>query len=182
MLIGYARVSRADQNLAAQTDELTRAGCERFFTDQMSGAQPVRPGLEEALSFAREGDTIVIVRLDRLARSLINFIAAVNDLTARKINIKSLHEGVDTSTSAGRTFCLIFSVLAEAEREWVIERTRAGLDAARERGKVGGRRRVMDDKRVRQAKALLASGCSKSDVCATMQVSDRTLRRYLAEG
>src|SRR5215470_4200690 len=139
MLIGYARVSTQDQTLDLQTDALTRAGCEKLFTDTTSGATSGRPGLQEALNHLRAGDTLVVWRLDRLGRTLKHLIATVSDLSDHGIGFKSLQENMDTMTSGGKLIFHIFGALAEFEREVIRERTNAGLQAARARGRFGGR-------------------------------------------
>ncbi len=131
MLIGYARVSTDDQNLNSQRDALEKAGCEQIFTDTVSGTKDRRPGLEQALSHLRTGDTLVVWRLDRLGRSLRHLIDTVSSLQERRIGFKSLTESIDTTTSGGKLVFHIFGALAEFEREIIRERTQAGLQAAR---------------------------------------------------
>ena len=131
MYIGYARVSTDDQNLDLQRDALNSAGCEQIFTDQVSGTKARRPGLEQALSHLRAGDTLVVWRLDRLGRSLRHLIDSVTDLQEKGIDFKSLTESIDTTTSGGKLVFHIFGALAEFEREIIRERTQAGLQAAR---------------------------------------------------
>src|SRR5512143_243828 len=137
MLIGYARVSTLEQTLALQQDALTKAGCERLFTDTASGSLAARPGLTEALAFARPGDTLVVWRLDRLGRSLSHLIDTVALLQERGIGFKSLQEQIDTTTSGGKLIFHVFGALAEFERDLIRERTQAGLLAARARGRLG---------------------------------------------
>jgi DNA invertase Pin-like site-specific DNA recombinase len=180
MLVGYARVSTPDQKLDLQQDALRKAGCKRIFTDVTSGAQATRAGLEEALTFLREHDTLVVWKLDRLGRSLKHLIALVTALQARKIGFRSLQENIDTTTSGGKLVFHVFGALAEFERDLVQDRTRAGLAAARARGRKGGRRRVMDDKKVALAVSLLQnSETPVADVCRMLKVSRATLYRYL---
>ena len=136
MLIGYARVSTQDQTLDLQTDALTHAGCEKIFTDTTSGAKAERPGLQAALDHLRAGDTLVVWRLDRLGRTLKHLIATVTDLSDQGIGCKSLQENMDTTTSGGKLIFHIFGALAEFEREVIRERTNAGLQAARARGRL----------------------------------------------
>ena len=136
MRIGYARVSTRDQNLEMQLDALNRAGCKRIFTDKLSGAQVERPGLNEALSHLREGDTLVVWKLDRLGRSVKGLVDLVNELETQKVHFQSVTDGVDTKTPAGRFH--VMASLAQMERELILERTRAGLEAARCQGRVGG--------------------------------------------
>ncbi len=140
MLIGYARVSTDDQNLALQEDALKKAGCKKIFSDKMSGAKSNRLGLQEALTYLRDGeDTLVVWRLDRLGRSLKNLIEMMTLLENRSIGFQSLQESINTMTSGGKLIFHIFGALAEFERNLIQERTKAGLAAARARGKKGGR-------------------------------------------
>src|SRR5512142_228788 len=137
MLVGYARVSTADQTLGLQRDALTQAGCERLFTDTASDTRTDRPGLDEALDFLRPGDTLVVWRLDRLGRSLRHLIDTVSLLQERGIGLKSLQEQIDTTTSGGKLVFPVFGALAEVKRDVIRERTQAGLLAARARGRLG---------------------------------------------
>jgi DNA invertase Pin-like site-specific DNA recombinase len=179
MLIGYAGVSTADQNLDLQRDALKKAGCKRVFTDQMSGTRADRPGLAEALSHAREGDVVVVWRLDRLGRSLPNLIEVVAELERRGVGFKSLTESIDTTTTGGKLIFHIFGALAEFEKYLVRDRTLAGLQAARKRGRVGGRPRTMSDEKIKVAKKLLADGTPPKDVAEIIGVSVPTLYRWL---
>jgi DNA invertase Pin-like site-specific DNA recombinase len=137
MLIGYARVSTLEQDVALQIDELKNAGCDRIFRDKVSGTKTERPGLQEALDFLRKGDSLVVWRLDRLGRSLRHLIDTVSALEERGIGFRSLQEAIDTTTSGGRLIFHIFGALAEFERNLIRERTMAGLRAARARGRMG---------------------------------------------
>src|SRR4030081_3294342 len=139
MLIGYARVSTADQTLALQQDALTKAGCDQIFTDTASGAISERTGLEQALSHLRPGDTLVVWKLDRLGRSLRHLIDTVAELERRDIGFRSLQENIDTTSPGGKLIFHIFGALAEFERDLIRQRTLAGLAAARARGRAGGR-------------------------------------------
>ena len=158
MLIGYARVSTQDQNLDLQTEALTKAGCARIFDDKISGNRADRPGLSKALEIARAGDTVVVWKLDRLGRSVKQLVNLIGELHAREIQFKSLTDSIDTGTPAGRFFFHVMASLAEMERELTIERTRAGLVAARARGRQGGRKRLMTPSKVEAARKLLAAG------------------------
>ncbi|MBU3114885.1 recombinase family protein [Clostridium lacusfryxellense] len=183
MLIGYARVSTQDQHLELQTDALEKAGCEKIFTDIASGAKTERNGLEEALTYLREGDILVVWKLDRLGRSLKHLIEVVIALSEINIGFQSLQEKIDTTTSGGKLIFHIFASLAEFERDIIIERTNAGLKAARARGRIGGRPKVMDTKKISMAKSLINdSNNSIKDICETLNVSRATLYRYLKEG
>ena len=154
MLIGYARVSTAEQTLALQQDALETAGCERLFTDTASGAKAERKGLDEAIDHLREGDILVVWRLDRLGRSLKHLIETITALNNRKIGFKSINEAIDTTTSGGKLIFHIFGALAEFERDIIRERTQAGLTAARARGRKGGRPRALSPKKAQIAVSL----------------------------
>jgi DNA invertase Pin-like site-specific DNA recombinase len=181
MLIGYARVSREDQNLDLQLQALNKAGCERIFSDKKSGAQKTRKGLEDALSHLRANDTLVVWKLDRLGRTVKQLVDLVTELEAKRIHFKSLSNDIDTSTSGGRFFFHIMASLAQMERELIVERTKAGLDAARKLGRVGGRQRLMTDSKIRSAKKLLKSGMAPKDVAKDLGVSLATLYRWIPE-
>src|SRR3954453_6659864 len=155
MLLGYARVSTADQNLALQRDALTEAGCQKIFTEQLSGAVTDRPALHEALAFARSGDTLIVWKLDRLARSMKQLIETIEELRLRGIGFRSLTEALDTTTAQGRLVFHMFGALAEFERSLIRERTQAGLAAARRLGRTGGRPPKLTDEDIEVAKALL---------------------------
>src|SRR6184192_924840 len=139
MLIGYARVSTQDQTLDLQKDALEKIGCTKIFTDTASGATTERSGLTEALNYVREGDSLVVWRLDRLGRSLKHLIETITNLNKRMIGFQSITENIDTTTSGGKLIFHIFGALAEFERDIIRERTKAGLAAARARGRLGGR-------------------------------------------
>ncbi len=180
MLVGYARVSTQDQNPALQRDALTGAGCERLFVEKASGAQRERPALCEALAFMRAEDTLVVWRLDRLARSIKQLIETVEDLEGRGIGLRSLTEAVDTTTSGGKLVFHIFAALAEFERSIIRERTMAGLAAARARGRTGGRPPALSDADIAAARALLADPTiTTKQVAERLGVSLSTLYRHL---
>src|SRR5690242_3741054 len=182
MLIGYARVSTTDQTLALQQDALEKAGCERLFTDTASGSQTDRPGLTEALSHLRQGDTLVVWKLDRLGRSLKDLITRITQLQNQDIGFKSLTEQIDTTTSGGKLIFHIFGALAEFERDIIRERTQAGLTAARARGRRGGRpkaKALNTAKKVAMAQQLYADkNNSVDEICKTLNISRATLYRY----
>jgi DNA invertase Pin-like site-specific DNA recombinase len=183
MLVGYARVSTLDQNPALQITALKSVGCERIFTEKASGAQRERPELKAALDYTRAGDTLVVWKLDRLARSLRQLIETVEDLQSRGIELCSLTESIDTATPGGRLVFHIFGALAEFERAVIRERTSAGLQAARERGKKGGRPRTLGPKDLAAAKALLADPTIRvEDIAARLRVSPATLYRHIPGG
>ena len=178
MKVGYARISTLDQNLALQEDALTKAGCEKIFTDTASGAQDRRQGLADALAYARDGDTLVVWKLDRLGRSLKHLIATVSDLAERKIGFLSLTEGLDTLSSGGKLVFHIFGALAEFERSLIRERTQAGLTAARARGRMGGRPMALVGRKLDMARRLVADpSANLNSIAETLGVSRSTLYR-----
>lgn len=179
MLIGYARVSTIDQNLALQKDALQKAGCERIYEDEMSGSKDNRPGLNRALEMLRENDTLIVWKLDRLGRSVKSLIELVSELNEKNIHFKSLTDSIDTSTPSGRFFFNVMASLAQMERELIAERTKAGLEIARKKGKIGGRKRVMTDSKISSAKRLLESGALPKDVAKDLGVSIATLYRWI---
>lgn len=183
MLVGYARVSTQDQDPALQLDALEAAGCEKVFTEKASGAQRERPQLQAALDYMRDGDTLVIWKLDRLARSLKQLIETVEALAARGIGLRSLTEAIDTTTSGGKLIFHIFGALAEFERGVIRERTRAGLDAARARGRKGGRPPALSPDDLAAAKALLRDPTiSVEDIARRLGVVPSTLYRHIPGG
>ena len=180
MLIGYARVSTQDQTLNLQKDALEKLGCNKIFTDTASGAKAERIGLDEALEYVREGDTLVVWRLDRLGRSLKHLIETISQLDNRKIGFKSLTENIDTTTSGGKLIFHIFGALAEFERNLIRERTNAGLQAARARGRKGGRPKSLTGKKTAMAQALYNDKNNTVDeICKTLNISRATLYRYI---
>jgi DNA invertase Pin-like site-specific DNA recombinase len=180
MLIGYARVSTADQNLDLQLDALQRVGCERVFADKLSGARVDRSGLADALSHLRAGDTLVVWKLDRLGRTVRQLVTMVADLQGAGIQFRSVTDGIDTSTSAGRFFFHVMAALAEMERDLVRERTRAGLAAAAARGRLGGRRNKLGSKQIEHARQLIGQpGNTASEIAKSLGVSRATLFRAL---
>lgn len=140
-MIGYARVSTQDQNLDLQIEALTKSGCKRVFEEKMSGSRAERPGLAKALEMMREGDTLIVRKLNRLGRSVKNLVDLVGELHKSDIQFKSLTDAIDTGTPSGRFFFHVMASLAEMERELIVERTRAGLEVARQLGRTGGRKR-----------------------------------------
>jgi len=179
MLIGYARVSTSDQDLTLQTDALTAAGCDRICTDKISGAKTERPGLSEAMNLARNGDTLVIWKLDRLGRSMKGLVELAAELSARGVELRSLTDGIDTGTPTGRLLFHILASIAEMERELIRERTMAGLLAARGKGGRGkGRKSVLTPKKKATAAKLLAAGDRPQDVAEAIGVSVATFYRH----
>ncbi len=179
MLIGYARVSTQDQNLTLQIDALTKAGCEKIFEDKVSGTRAERPGLAKALELMRKGDTLVVWKLDRLGRSVKQLVDLVAGLQKHGVQFKSLTDAIDTGTPSGRFFFHVMASLAEMERELTVERTRAGLEIARQLGRKGGRKRLMTDSKILSAKKLLANGVPPRDVAKNLGVSVPTLYRWI---
>ena len=179
MLIGYARISTHDQTLALQLDALEKVGCEKIFTDTVSGTKAEGKGLTEALSHLRAGDTLVVWRLDRLGRSLRHLIDTITDLADRGVGFKSLTENIDTTTSGGKLVFHIFGALAEFEREIIRERTQAGLASARSRGKVGGRPKALSARQVQILRTMAADkSLTVSDICKTLGIGRTTFYRY----
>lgn len=178
MKIGYARVSTEDQNLSLQRDALDVAGCERVFEEKESGAKANRPGLSEAIKYARHGDVLVVWRLDRLGRSLPDLVRIVGELEQAGIGFESLTEKIETATAAGRLVFHVFAALAEFERNVTRERTKAGLAAARARGRSGGRPGVSPEKVT--ALRALASDLNKSpgEICKALGISRATFYKY----
>jgi DNA invertase Pin-like site-specific DNA recombinase len=181
MLLGYSRVSTTDQDLTLQNEALSKAGCTKIFTDKLSGTKANRPGLSEALDYAREGDTLVVWKLDRLGRSMKGLVDLANDLEQRKLNLLSLTDGIDTTTTAGRFFFNIMAALAVMERELMLERTRAGLESAKRAGRIGGRKTVMTEAKKDTALKLLDAGTPAREVAQRIGVSVATFYRHLSE-
>jgi DNA invertase Pin-like site-specific DNA recombinase len=178
--IGYARVSTVDQHLRMQEDALKNAGCEEIFTDVASGAKSQRPGLDKALEYVREGDTLVVWKLDRLGRSIQHLIQLMSSLNDRKIGFKCLQESIDTSTSGGKLIFHMFSALAEFERDLIQERTQAGLKAARARGKMGGRPALLDNRQINRMVELYDEGKSTvAEICKIFSISRPSFYNYL---
>ncbi|KYT91219.1 hypothetical protein AML78_25485, partial [Escherichia coli] len=178
MLIGYIRVSTNDQNTGLQRNALECAGCEQIFEDKMSGKTTQRPGLKRALKKLKPGDTLMVWKLDRLGRSMRHLVALTDELQQQGINFRSLTDNIDTSTPMGRFFFHIMGALAEMERELIVERTRAGLAAARERGRTGGRPRRLTQEQYEQVGRLLAGGVSRRQVALIFDIGLSTLYRY----
>ena len=186
MLIGYARVSTNEQNLDLQRDALLKAGvsAKDLYTDTITGTKAERPGLSQALSHLRQGDTLVVWRLDRLGRSLKHLIETVTTLKQQGIAFKSITENIDTSTATGQLVFHIFGALAEFERNLINERTLAGLEAARARGRTGGRPRLKNASgKVAMAKKLYRDRTlSIPEICKTLNISKATLYRWVNAG
>ncbi len=179
MQVGYARISTKDQDLSLQNEALNKANCDKIYEDQASGSKTSRKGLNLALEVLRENDSLVVWKLDRLGRSVKDLVAMVGELEQRGIHFKSLTDNIDTSTPAGRFFFHVMASLAQMERELLIERTQAGLKAARKRGRIGGRKRSMTDSKIKAARRLLDDGTPPKDVAHDLGVSVPTLYRWL---
>ena len=180
MNIGYVRVSTDDQKLDLQKDALVSAGCDKLYQDIASGAKEKRAGLDNAIRYLRKGDTLVVWKLDRLGRSLKHLIQVVNDLNKRGVFLRSVRENIDTSSSGGKLTFHLFGALAEFERDIISERTKAGLLAARARGRIGGRPKVMTDDKIKLAKQLMVNKDNSAQfVSKTLGISRATLYRYL---
>ena len=183
MLVGYARVSTQDQNPDLQLDALKKAGCEKVYIEKASGAQRDRPELKAAIDYMRAGDTLVVWKLDRLARSIKQLIETIDGLEQRDIGFKSLTETIDTTTSGGRLIFHIFAGLAEFERSIIRERTKAGLASARARGRLGGRPKKLSETDIEAAKALLSNPkITVEQAAERLGVAPSTLYRYIPGG
>ena len=183
MLIGYARVSKNEQNLDLQRDALLKAGCKEknIFTDKITGTKAERKGLTQVLTILRAGDTLVVWRLDRLGRSLKHLIETVTKLKEQNIAFQSITENINTSTATGQLVFHFFGALAEFERNLIRERTMAGIEAARARGRLGGRPKLqVSSTKVAMAKKLFADKTNKiDDICKMLNISRATLYRYI---
>ncbi|WP_340619958.1 recombinase family protein [Xenorhabdus siamensis] len=179
--IGYARVSTDDQNLHLQRDALVAVGCEIIYEDKASGKNTARPELENCLKALRPGDTLVVWRLDRLGRSLGDLVKVVTHLVdERRVGFLSLQEQIETNNTSGKLVFHVFAALAEFERNLISERTRAGLESARARGRVGGRKPKLQKKDIREIKALLKDGSIPvSDVAKRYGVSRTTIYNHV---
>lgn len=182
MLVGYARVSTTEQNIELQIDALKKAECGQLFQDKASGSISQRLGLVSALDYVRKGDTLVVWRLDRLGRSLRHLIETIAQLDERGIGFRSLQEAIDTTTSGGRLIFQIFGALAEFERNLIQERTRAGLNAARARGRIGGRPKLLDESKISLMLQLYnEKKHTIKEICRALSISKPTLYTYLRE-
>ncbi len=182
MIIGYARVSTTDQRTDMQVDALEKAGCTKIFQEKLSGRKDDRPELGKCLSFAREGDTLVVWKLDRLGRSLAHLVQTVKDLGERGIMFKSLKESIDTSTAAGKLVFHIFAALAEFECEIIRERTKSGLKAAENRGAVIGRpRKIKSPQEAQTFARLCEEGATARTIREALGISDTTYHRMKKE-
>ena len=181
MKIGYARVSTGLQNLNLQEDQLNQYGCEKIFSDHISGSKSKRPGLDKAIEFARAGDTIVVWRLDRLGRNMEDLITLVNELNNRGVSFHSLEENItmDKSSSTGQLLFHLFAAFAEFERNLILERSSAGRIAARDRGRYGGRPEKLNKQDLKLLKTLYDNGTPIKTIAEQWKVSRTTIYRYL---
>ena len=179
MQIGYARVSTQDQDLRLQYEALRQVPCDKIYEDKASGDKTSREGLKLAMDVLRENDTLVVWKLDRLGRSVRDLVNIVTDLEQRGVHLKSLTDQIDTFTTAGRFFFHVMASLAQMERGLTVERTRAGLEAARRQGRTEGRKRKMDESKIAVAKQLLQDGIAPREVAKNLGVSISTLYRWL---
>ncbi|WP_435947706.1 recombinase family protein [Dryocola sp. BD586] len=177
MLIGYVRVSTNDQNTGLQRNALESAGCELIFEDKISGKTDERPGLKKLMRSLSPGDTLVVWKLDRLGRSMRHLVTLIEEMRQRGVNFRSLTDSIDTSSPMGRFFFHVMGALAEMERELIVERTRAGLAAARAQGRIGGRRPKLTPEQWAQAGRLIAAGESRQRVALIFDVGISTLYR-----
>ena len=174
-LIGYARVSTAEQDTALQTDALRKVGCERVFEDVVSGAKADRPGLAAALAYLRDGDVLAVWRLDRLGRSLAHLIETIGALEARGVGFRSLTESIDTTTSGGRLIFHVFGALGQFERDLIRDRTKAGLTAAAARGRKGGRKPVVTAEKLQRAQEHIANGLNVREAAKRLKIGKTAL-------
>ena len=180
-MIGYARVSRADQDPQLQIDALKRAGCAKIFVDHMTGSQMDRPQLSAALEYLRPGDTLVLWKLDRLGRNTRGVLELLDDLAKRGVGLRSVTEEIDTTGPMGKAIMTVLLAFGTLERDVLIERTRAGLDAARAQGRVGGRPTVVSSDKLDAARLLIRSGASVTAAAKAVHVSRSSLYRGLAK-
>jgi DNA invertase Pin-like site-specific DNA recombinase len=179
MLVGYARVSTQGSDLALQCEALTKAGCIKLFEDKVSGTRSSRPGLDKMLDTLRVGDTLVVCKLDRLGRSVKQLVDLVSALHKQGVHFKSLTDAIDTSTPSGCFFFHVMASLAEMERELTVERTRAGLEVAKQLGRKVGRKPKMTESKITSAKKLLSNGVPPKEVAKNLGVSIPTLYRWV---
>ncbi len=181
MLIGYARVSTLDQNPEMQIDALKEVGCEKIFIEKSSGAKDDRPQLKETLDYIRSGDTLVVWKLSRLARSITQVINTVKDLEARNIGLKVITQKIDTTTPEGRLFFHMTAAFDQFQRELIVENTKAGLKAARSRGRVGGRPKILTEEKLKTARAMIKDQENYpfiSDIIKALDIGRTAFYRY----
>lgn len=180
-LIGYMRVSTKDQNLGLQREALQKAGAERVYADEgVSGSTADRPGLRKALDYCRPGDTFIVWKLDRLGRNLTHVRATIEDLNSRGVHFRSISEGLTNEGAMGKMMIDILGTFAEFERNVIIERTQAGLAAARARGSKGGRKKKLDDAKLAELRKLRNQGFTISRLAVMFRISEPSVYRYLS--
>lgn len=180
MKIGYARVSTSDQSLDQQIEALEAEGCQSIYTDTSSGVSKKRSGLDEALKALRADDILVVWKLDRLGRSLSHLVKTIDEISQRDVKFKSLHDPIDTTTPSGKMVFGIFASLAQFELELIRERTQAGLEAAKKRGRIGGRKPILNKSQIKTLKSLKEAGKhSVTEICDQLNISRKTLYNYL---
>ena len=177
--VGYARVSTLDQDLSLQLDALSAAGCSKVFEDRASGARADRAGLQAALDYVRDGEVLVVWKLDRLGRSLPHLIETVTALSARGVGFRSLTEAIDTTTPGGRLIFHIFGALSQFERDLIQERTRAGLAAAAVRGHKSGRKPVITEEKLKRARSMIGKGLTVREIATRLKVGKTALYEAL---
>jgi DNA invertase Pin-like site-specific DNA recombinase len=180
-IIGYMRVSTSEQDTALQFDALQKAGCTKVFEDQASGANVDRPGLGQALAYVREGDSLAVWKLDRLGRSMKHLIEIITDLQDKGVGFRSITESIDTTTPGGRLVFHLFGALAQFERDLIIERTKAGLKAAEDRGRRGGRQSAVTPERLTKAQQHIASGLNVREAAARVKVGKTALYKAIRD-
>ncbi|MFD1211810.1 recombinase family protein [Arthrobacter sp. GCM10027362] len=181
-MIGYSRVStKTDQRLDLQTDALTTAGCRKIFSDVISGSTTSRPQLDACLDYLREGDTLVVWKLDRLGRSLRHLLEIIDELRAKGIGFKSLSDGIDTTTASGKMMFSVMGAFAEFERDLIKERTNSGLQAARDRGRLGGRPAVITEELAQRISSLRDEGKSPTAIAKELEIGRATVYRHLKQ-
>jgi DNA invertase Pin-like site-specific DNA recombinase len=173
--VGYARVSTLDQDPILQLDALVAVGCTKVFEDRASGARTDRPGLGKALDYVRDGDVLIVWKLDRLGRSLPHLIETVANLEKRGVGFRSITEAIDTTTSSGRLVFHLFGALGQFERDLIRERTRAGLAAAAARGRKGGRKPVVTGEKLERARAIITKGLTVREAASRLKVGKTAL-------
>lgn len=182
MKLGYARISTTEQNLDLQIDALTKAGCEKIITDEISGIKSERKGLQELMTILRKGDEVIVWRLDRLGRSLKHLIELINHFNEKGVTFTSLQESINTNNSTGKLIFHIFGALSEFERNLILERTKAGLASARARGRLGGRpKKLNKDKRLLAKELYDSKKYSLIQICSMLSISKPTLYKYVGE-
>lgn len=177
--VGYARVSTLDQDLSLQLDALAAAGCLKVFEDHASGVRVDRVGLQAALDYMRDGEVLVVWKLDRLGRSLPPLIETVTDLANRGVGFRSLTEAIDTTTPGGRLIFHIFGALGQFERGLIAERTRAGIAAAAARGRKGGRKPVITEDKLKRARSMVGTGLTVREIATRLKIGKTTLYKAL---